>query len=379
VLELEQIACPLCGEGSATTLFEQRDFALGVPGRYALVRCPGCGLLYQNPRIRMDQLDLAYPANYPPHSKDPDISRVARRLGPAGRRVLAQRLGYRHLDPGALPLAGRLRSAFGGRRIVKAFVPWVGQGRLLDVGCAMGRFMGLMQSVGWTVSGIEIDPEAAARARQVTPNVFHGDPMDASFAPGSFDLVTAFHVLEHLPDPVGVLRRMLGWLAPGGIAVVEVPNVSGVGGRVFGRYWSGLEMPRHLVQFTPETMELLAERAGGRVVAAAHKTKAALSDPQPALRARRLPGPRRADGPRACRFPARRRRPQASSRAHPAHRPPPAARRGRALRDRASALSASRGPRPGQSRCAVSRQTVSTGLCWPASRPSRTMVGRRVS
>jgi SAM-dependent methyltransferase len=97
--------------------------------------------------------------------------------------------------------------------------------------------------------------------------------MDAPFAPGSFDLVTAFHVLEHLPDPVGVLRRMLGWLAPGGIAVVEVPNVSGVGGRVFGRYWSGLEMPRHLVQFTPETMGALAERAGGRVVTAAHKTK----------------------------------------------------------------------------------------------------------
>jgi SAM-dependent methyltransferase len=152
-------------------------------------------------------------------------------------------------------------------------VPWVGQGRLLDVGCAMGRFMGLMQSVGWTVSGIEIDPEAAAHARKVTPDVFHGDPMDAPFAPGSFDLVTAFHVLEHLPDPVGVLRRMLGWLAPGGVAVVEVPNVSGVGGRVFGRYWSGLEMPRHLVQFTPETMGALGERAGGRVVTAAHKTK----------------------------------------------------------------------------------------------------------
>ena len=76
MLELEQIACPL-QEGSATTLFEQRDFALGVPGRYPLVRCPRCGLLYQNPRIRMDQLELAYPANYPPHTKDPEISRVA--------------------------------------------------------------------------------------------------------------------------------------------------------------------------------------------------------------------------------------------------------------------------------------------------------------
>src|SRR4030095_16346994 len=110
---------------------------------------------------------------------------------------------------------------------------------------------------------IEIDPEAAAHARKVTPDVFHGDPMDAPFAPGSFDLVTAFHVLEHLPDPVGVLRRMLGWLAPGGVAVVEVPNVSGVGGRVFGRYWSGLELPRHPCRLPPGPMGARAGRAAG--------------------------------------------------------------------------------------------------------------------
>ena len=103
--------------------------------------------------------------------------------------------------------------------------------------------------------------------------MFTGDPMDAPFAPGSFDLVTAFHVLEHLPDPLGVLRRMLGWLAPGGSAVIEVPNVAGAGARLFGRYWSGLDMPRHLVHFTPATLTALAERAGGRVVAMTHRTK----------------------------------------------------------------------------------------------------------
>ena len=74
-----------------------------------------------------------------------------------------------------------------------------------------------MAAVGWSCAGIEQDPEAAARARQVTPAVFAGEPLDAPFPPASFDLVTAFHVLEHLPDPLGVLRRMLAWLAPGGL------------------------------------------------------------------------------------------------------------------------------------------------------------------
>ncbi len=272
-LELEAIACPLCGERSATTLFAQRDLALGVPGRFPLARCPGCGLLYQNPRVRADQLSLTYPAEYAAHVREPDLSRTTRRLGPGGRRLLARRLGYAHLDPGPVPLGERLRASLRRGRIVKAFPPWIGRGRLLDVGCASGKFMRQMTAVGWTCAGIELDPEAAARARQVTPDVFTGDPIDAPFPAASFDLVTAFHVLEHMPDPLGVLRRMLEWLAPGGSAIVEVPNVHGVGGRLFGRYWSGLDMPRHLVHFTPATMAALTERAGGRVETAAHRTK----------------------------------------------------------------------------------------------------------
>ena len=203
--------------------------------------------------------------------------------------------------------------------------------------------------------------------------------MDAPFAPGSFDLVTAFHVLEHLPDPVGVLRRMLGWLAPGGIAVVEVPNVSGVGGRVFGRYWSGLEMPRHLVQFTPETMGALAERAGGRVVTAAHKTKPRYLIRSLRLRARRLPGPRRAPGPHGRRLAARRRRAQAAARADAADRPAPAAGRGCPLRDPADALTASPGPEPGQPTVRDVQAVGLPGVCWPPLRPSRTMDRRRAS
>jgi SAM-dependent methyltransferase len=123
------------------------------------------------------------------------------------------------------------------------------------------------------VAGIEFDPEAARKARQITPDIFEGDPMAASFPPGRFDVITAFHVIEHLPEPLGTLRRMVEWLAPGGLIIVEVPNVSGVGGRLFGRYWSGLDFPRHLVHFRPETMTAMVERAGGRVVSARHRTK----------------------------------------------------------------------------------------------------------
>jgi SAM-dependent methyltransferase len=157
--------------------------------------------------------------------------------------------------------------------VVKNFPPWVGGGRLLDVGCATGRFLQLMASVGWRVSGIELDPEAAATARTVTSDVLVGDPAEVTLPPAAFDLVTAFHVVEHLPDPARAVRNMLAWLAPGGLMVIEVPNVGGWGGTLFGRHWSGLDFPRHLIHFTPITMRALVERCGGRVVNEWHWSK----------------------------------------------------------------------------------------------------------
>jgi SAM-dependent methyltransferase len=272
-LDLEPIVCPLCGAPRATELCVERDLALGVPGRFPLARCEGCGLLYQNPRVRRDQLDRMYPADYPPHARDPDLARVLRDRSPAVRWLLARRLGYAHIDTRDVTPGDRVRARLRRRRVVKNFPPWRGRGRLLDVGCATGRFLQQMAAVGWRVSGIELDPVAAATARTVTPDVVVGDPAEVELAPASFDLVTAFHVVEHLPDPAGALRNMLRWLAPGGLMIVEVPNVGGWGGTLFGRFWSGLDFPRHLIHFTPATMHALVERCGGRIVDEWHWSK----------------------------------------------------------------------------------------------------------
>jgi len=272
-LELEPVPCPLCGGRDIVTLGWLRDVALGVPGTFPLARCRGCGLLHQNPRVRDAEIDRAYPDNYPPHARDAEMPRTLRNTGPAVRWALATWLGYRHFDVAAASPRARAWARLHRRRIRENFPPWIGAGRLLDVGCATGRFLHQMRAVGWRVAGIEIDPVAAAKASSVTPEIFVGDPIDAPFPDGSFDVVTAFHVVEHLPRPLPALRRMIGWLDASGLLIVEVPNAGGAGGRLFGRYWIGLDFPRHLVHFTPATMAAMVERAGGRIVAASHRTK----------------------------------------------------------------------------------------------------------
>jgi SAM-dependent methyltransferase len=110
-----------------------------------------------------------------------------------------------------------------------------------------------------------MDRAAAEKARRFTDEVHVGDVLAAPFAPGRFDVVTALHVLEHVPDPVRLVRRMVEWLAPGGLLIIEVPNAAGLGARLFQGAWVGLELPRHLSHFSPETLRNAVWRGGGAV------------------------------------------------------------------------------------------------------------------
>jgi SAM-dependent methyltransferase len=151
--------------------------------------------------------------------------------------------------------------------------PWRGAGRYLDVGCGSGGSLAVARALGWRIAGIEMDEAAAALARRYTEELHVGDILTAPFPSARFDVVTAFHVLEHVPDPVAVARRMLDWLAPGGLLIVEVPNAGGLGAALFGDAWSGLELPRHLSHFTPMTLERVIKKAAGRIVWTWHQAK----------------------------------------------------------------------------------------------------------
>jgi SAM-dependent methyltransferase len=267
--------CFLCGTRESEPVWSTPDRAFAVPGRYSVVRCLACGFLYQRPRVRDENLAECYPDHYPRHQEpSPRIPfKGSRARVRAVRWALATGLGYAAFQDARTGLLTRLRARVLGRRLRWDCLPWRGGGRYLDVGCGSGGTLGAAKALGWRVAGIEMDPAAARKARRFSEEIHTGDILAAPFARGSFDVVTAFHVLEHVPDPVEVVRRMLGWLAPGGLAIVEVPNAGGLGASLFGPAWSGLELPRHLCQFTPESLRRTVEQAGGRIIWCWHRTK----------------------------------------------------------------------------------------------------------
>ncbi|MGB9433503.1 MAG: class I SAM-dependent methyltransferase [Candidatus Acidiferrum sp.] len=141
-------------------------------------------------------------------------------------------------------------------------------GSLLDLGCSSGSFLESLPRDSWNLYGIEMSAECAKTAEARSgAQVFVGSILDAPFPPESFDVVTCFDVLEHLYEPRKVMARVSEWLKPGGVFYVLVPNVDSAEARVFGSYWHGLELPRHLFHYSPKSLRLLAESAGLRELA----------------------------------------------------------------------------------------------------------------
>ena len=131
-----------------------------------------------------------------------------------------------------------------------------GVGSLLDVGCGGGELLRAAGARGWRAAGAEPMVQAAELARSRAPDadVRTGLSSEVGFADGSFDVVCAFHVLEHMPDTRAFLDELARLARPGGLVVVETPNYASLLRRRQGSNWIHLRPLEHLVHFTPETM-----------------------------------------------------------------------------------------------------------------------------
>jgi SAM-dependent methyltransferase len=148
-------------------------------------------------------------------------------------------------------------------------------GTLFDVGCGNGDFIARMASLGWKASGIDPDPIAASQARGRGLEVSTGGISDTPCV-GRYDVITMNHVIEHAADPIALLQECLKRLHPlTGRLVITTPNLESLGHRWFRKYWRGLEVPRHLVLFSPAALRQCVDRAGLRVHSLSTRTRLA--------------------------------------------------------------------------------------------------------
>jgi 2-polyprenyl-3-methyl-5-hydroxy-6-metoxy-1,4-benzoquinol methylase len=228
--------CVLCGGVDCALLHQDLpDLHLEQPTGYRaqLVQCARCGLIAQWPTPSNEQLTSFYPDAYSP---------------------------FQARASGVHPTQRVFRS-----RRPQFVTRHVRSGRLLDVGCSTGAFLLDMQAVGgWSCTGIEPSRSAvmAARARGLDVHEMNMEQLGAHADLGRFDAITLWDVLEHLRDPVESLRQLRTMLADNGVLVIGIPNGDSLEYRLFGRWWSGLEAPRHLFVFSRRTIAAVLSAAG---------------------------------------------------------------------------------------------------------------------
>jgi 2-polyprenyl-3-methyl-5-hydroxy-6-metoxy-1,4-benzoquinol methylase len=140
--------------------------------------------------------------------------------------------------------------------------------RLLDVGCSSGALVAAAQTLGFIAQGVEPAPRAAAAAQAAGLNVRQGLLEEAAYSAESFDAVTLFEVVEHVREPLPLLKEAYRVLAPRGLVVIGTGNTASWTARAMGARWEYLDIARHgghVSFFNPWSMTLLAQRAGFRI------------------------------------------------------------------------------------------------------------------
>ncbi|HEX6388308.1 MAG TPA: class I SAM-dependent methyltransferase [Solirubrobacteraceae bacterium] len=137
----------------------------------------------------------------------------------------------------------------------------IGKGSVLDVGCGSGEFLNIARQRGWEVTGVEPLPDAAQVARDRGFTV-HTGTLETVELPERYDLVTAFHVLEHMPEGPPFLKTLAAEAKPGGHVCIESPNWDSIARKVRLANWEHLRPLEHLVHYTPATVRDAFGRAG---------------------------------------------------------------------------------------------------------------------
>ena len=262
--------CLWCGSDDLSADIEGvRDwFFAAVPGTFGFDRCQKCRSLVLRTRPDAEHIALAY-RDYYTHEEGgrAERRRAAGLLGKAKDRVstayIAVRYrGSRRMTDRAL---ARFYRFFPARRtpldVHYRYLPR-DPSRVLDFGCGSGDFVRFAQRLGHEVTGVDFDVRAIERGRRSGIDLRLPDEMDGPAFAARFDHVTVAHVMEHVPDPVDLAARLARSLRKGGSLFVEVPNAGASGLAQFGKYWRGLEAPRHFSLPSREAMERVLREAG---------------------------------------------------------------------------------------------------------------------
>ena len=232
-VDISNTCCAVCGVEGLHHMFWARDTNWNTTDEtFSIAQCRQCGITQTIPQPSPEIIHAYYPDIYYP-TGEPSKKYYKHHIQRYERDKIAKI--HRH------------RSG----------------GRLLDIGCGVGFFVREANSAGFKAQGIEFSEQAALVGKErwgldVTCGDFLSHPYPESF----FDIVTLWHVFEHLYRPKDILHKVNNILASGGLLVISVPNISSIQAGVFRERWYHLGVPRHLFHYSPQSLTGLVAQCG---------------------------------------------------------------------------------------------------------------------
>ncbi|HSI91699.1 MAG TPA: class I SAM-dependent methyltransferase [Adhaeribacter sp.] len=222
---LEQ--CPVCGKSDFKNFMVVQDKSVSQES-FVIVLCENCNLKFTNPRPDQASIGRYYESeDYISHSNT--TKGIISKAYKVVRSIALKE---------KLELINRIAT----------------KGKILDYGCGTGHFLETCQKDGWEVSGFEPNALANQQAEKTLGKTIEKVSLK-DFEPETFQVITLWHVLEHIHTLNETTKELLSLLKPGGALVVAVPNADSLDAKNYRENWAAYDVPRHLYHFNQETMK----------------------------------------------------------------------------------------------------------------------------
>lgn len=219
--------CPVCGKTEHKNFLVVQDKSVSQDS-FAIVQCENCGFKFTNPRPDQENIGRYYESeDYISHS---------------------------NTTKGVISKAYKVVRSIAVKDKVELVNNLAKKGRILDYGCGTGYFLSACQKNGWEVNGFEPNELANKQATETLGKTVENSSLD-KFQPESFEIITMWHVLEHIHTLNETFQKLLSLLKPGGVVLVAVPNADSLDAQKYRENWAAYDVPRHLYHFNQATMK----------------------------------------------------------------------------------------------------------------------------
>ncbi len=246
------VPCNNCGsaDSEVVTVGTEHEYDNTTSDEFTVVKCKRCNLCYLNPRPDVSELGTIYPTEYYAYhlqTKNVESENQDSLLYRARKFVYLNRLeeALSHCHSEA-------------------------ELKVLDIGCADGRALNWyrkIESKKVKTFGVDFDHVAAQRARDQGHTIYEGLFEEAAIPQNFFDMSVATHVIEHVADSKAFARKAYEVLKPGGILLLETPNINSFDARLFRhKHWGGYHFPRHWIFYDADSIKKMLQELGFEVI-----------------------------------------------------------------------------------------------------------------